>query len=74
MAEPRDWNTPAPEERDVAPVRRGDGYEERLLQRRKAAQRAAALRRSKRRWRGFLAVYAVLFLILGAAGCYLLYR
>ena len=74
MAEPREWNTPEPEERDAAPARRSDGYEERLVQRRKAAQRSAALRRSKRRWRGFLAVYAILFLILGAAGCYLLYR
>ena len=69
------WKTSGPEpEKDAVPARRDDGYEERLMQNRRANQKAAALRRSKRRWRGFLAVYAVLFLILGAAGCYVLYR
>ncbi len=42
--------------------------------RRQNARTAARLRRGRRRWRTFLAVYAVVFLALGAAGCYLLYR
>ena len=42
--------------------------------RRQGGRAAARLRRGRRRWRAFLAIYAVLFLALGAAGCYLLYR
>ena len=48
------------------------------------AQRAAAQReqrarerkllRGKKRWRAFIAIYSVLFLLLGAAGCWVLYR
>lgn len=30
--------------------------------------------RTRRRWRGFLAIYSFLFLLLGAVGCYVLYR
>ena len=75
MADRSEWNASGTKpEREYAPARRDDGYEERLIQNRKAAKKAAALRRSKRRWRGFLVIYAVLFLILGAAGCYVLYR
>ena len=39
-----------------------------------AEKRMSALRRSKRRWRIFLWIYSVLFLLLGAAACYTLYR
>lgn len=37
-------------------------------------RRPSRLARSKRRWRSFLLIYSVLFLALGAAGCYFLYQ
>jgi len=39
-----------------------------------AARERARLRRGRRRWRTFLAIYSVLFLALGAGGCWLLYQ
>ena len=37
-------------------------------------QKNRALRRSRRNWRLFLAIYSVIFLLAGAAGCWVLYR
>ena len=55
-----------PEERDLR-MRRAQEIRERRARERK-------IRRGQRRWRTFMAVYSVLFLLLGAAGCFLLYR
>ncbi|MBO6040147.1 MAG: hypothetical protein J6P58_02965, partial [Oscillospiraceae bacterium] len=41
---------------------------------RERRRREQALRRSRRNWRLFLAVYSVIFLLAGAAGCWVLYR
>ena len=47
-------------------------YEERPVRRKNT--RAARIRAGRRRWRTFIAVYSVLVLVLGALGCYALYR
>ncbi len=54
-------DTGAPEMRETAPARSG-------------GREAARRRRSRRRWRGFIAVYSLLFLLAGAALCFVLYR
>ena len=52
-----------------------DAAPSREARRREAeARRRAALRKSRRRWRRFLLIYSVCFLLLGAAGCFTLYR
>jgi len=42
------------------------------LRRQRAKERK--IRRGKKRWRAFLVIYTVLFLLAGAAGCFVLYR
>lgn len=56
----------SPEERDLR-MRRAQEIRERRSKERR-------IRRGTRRWRTFIGVYSVLFLLLGAAGCFLLYR
>ena len=46
-------------------------YRERMRQLR---ARERKIRRGKKRWRVFIAVYTLLFLLAGAAGCFVLYR
>ena len=48
--------------------------EETSVKRSRVQDKAEKVRRGKRRWRIFLLVYSVLFLIAGAVGCYVLYR
>ncbi len=47
---------------------------EKTYQKNTSRRRSSRLRRSRRRWRVFLAIYSVLFLALGAVGCYYLYQ
>lgn len=56
----------SPEERDLR-MRRAQEIRERRARERK-------ILRGKRRWRVFIAVYSILFLLAGAAGCFLLYQ
>ena len=56
----------SPEERD-ARMRRAQEIRQRRAKERR-------IRRGQRRWRAFMAVYTILFLLAGAAGCFLLYR
>lgn len=41
---------------------------------RERRKKERALRRGRRNWRLFLAIYSVIFLLAGAAGCWVLYR
>ena len=51
-----------------------EAMNENVTPEREEARAARKLRRSRRRWRRFLAVYTFLFLLAGAAGCALLYQ
>lgn len=59
----------------------GNGYAEQAYREsvareeaRSRARERAKLRRGRRRWRVFLFIYTLLFLALGAGGCYILYQ
>jgi len=58
--------TPSPEEEEEARAR--------AQARRRAAAKEKKLRRSRKRWRTFIVIYSIVFLLLGAAGCYVLYQ
>ena len=47
---------------------------DKTYQKNTSRRRSSRRRRSQRRWRAFLLIYSVLFLALGAVGCYFLYQ
>ena len=49
-------------------------HEQRAREIRQRRAKERKIRRGRRRWRSFMVIYTVLFLVAGAAGCFLLYQ
>ena len=58
---------------DLTPEER-EYHERRAQEIRQRRAKERKIRRGKRRWRAFMVIYTILFLVVGAAGCFLLYQ